>query len=137
MLKLLQVAAIQPFAGLLALLRTAIILPFDSLAITQGCILRDTTTGLAVSIESGDNGVDAALVLTPGVVAFLAPMNHNIIAILADFFFARAAHIVRTISHTEQLNVLLMPTSASVCHWFWQLRESPQREALARDIRRA
>ena len=75
MLKLLQVAAIQPFAGLLALLRTAIILPFDSLAIAQGCILRDTTTGLA-------------------------PMNHNIIAILADFFFARAAHMVRTISHT-------------------------------------
>jgi len=112
-------------------------LPFDSLAIAQACILGDTTIGLAVSIVSGDDRVDAALVLTPGVMAFLAPMNHNIIAILAGFFFARAAHIVRTISHTEQLNVLLMPTSASVCLWFWQLRELPQWEALARDIRRA
>ena len=100
MFKLLQLAAIQPFAGLLAVSSTAITLPSDSPAIAQGCVLRDTTTGLAVSIESGDTGVDAALVLTPGVVAFLAPMNHNIIAILADFFFARALHIVRTISLT-------------------------------------
>ena len=93
-------AAIQPFAGLLAVLSTAIILPFDNLAIAKGCILRDTTTGLQVSIELGDNGVDAALVLTSGVVAFLAATNHDITAILADFFFVRALHIVRTISLT-------------------------------------
>ena len=36
-----------------------------------------------------------------------------------------------------QFNVLLMPTLAPVCLWFWQLRGSPLWEALAEDIRRA
>ena len=38
---------------------------------------------------------------------------------------------------TYQFNVLLMPTLAPVCLWFWQLRGSPLWEALAEDIRRA
>lgn len=36
-----------------------------------------------------------------------------------------------------QFNVLLMPTLAPVCLWFWQLRRSPLWEALAEDIKRA
>tara|TARA_B100000214_G_scaffold222894_1_gene162189 strand:+ start:1455 stop:1703 length:249 start_codon:yes stop_codon:yes gene_type:complete len=67
---LLPTAVIQPFMGLLAALSTAIILSFDNTAIAQGRILRDATTVFAVSIESGGNGVEAALVLTVGVVAF-------------------------------------------------------------------
>lgn len=38
---------------------------------------------------------------------------------------------------TYQFNVLLMPTLAPVCLWFWQLRGSPLWDALADDIRRA
>jgi len=38
---------------------------------------------------------------------------------------------------TYQFNVLLMPTLAPVCLWFWQLRGSPLWEALAENIRRA
>lgn len=38
---------------------------------------------------------------------------------------------------TYQFNVLLMPTLAPVCLWFWQLRGSPLWETLAEDIRRA
>ena len=41
------------------------------------------------------------------------------------------------IALTYQFNVLLMPTLALVCLWFWQLRGSPLWEALAADIRRA
>ena len=68
--KLLPRAVIQPFKGLLAALSTAIILSFDNTAIAQGRILRDATTVFAVSIEPGGNGVEAALVLIVGVVAF-------------------------------------------------------------------
>ena len=69
-LKLLQEAVIQPFMGLLAALSTAIISPFDNTVIAPGRILRDATTAFAVSIESDGNGVEAALVLTAGAVAF-------------------------------------------------------------------
>lgn len=41
------------------------------------------------------------------------------------------------IALTYQFNVLLMPTLAPVCLWFWQLRGSPLWEALAEDIMRA
>ena len=36
-----------------------------------------------------------------------------------------------------QFNVLLMPSLAPVCLWFWQLRGSPLWDTLAEDIRRA
>ena len=41
------------------------------------------------------------------------------------------------IALTYQFNVLLMPTLAPVCLWFWQLQGSPLWEALAADIKRA
>ena len=41
------------------------------------------------------------------------------------------------IALTYQFNVLLMPTLAPICLWFWQLRGSPLWEALANDIKRA
>jgi hypothetical protein len=87
MLKPVQEAVIQPFTGLLATLSTAIILPFDDTVIAQGRILRDATTGFAVSIEAGCNGVEAAIVLISGVVAFPASVKHKIIAILAWLLF--------------------------------------------------
>ena len=98
MLKPVQEAAFQPFTGLLAALSTVIILRFDDTVIAQGRILRDATTGFAVSIEAGCNGVEAAIVLIAGVVAFPASAKHKIIAILAGFFFVQALNIVRIIS---------------------------------------
>jgi hypothetical protein len=38
---------------------------------------------------------------------------------------------------TYQFNVLLMPTLAPVCLWFWQLRGSPLWHQLSGDIARA
>ncbi len=55
-LKPVQEAVIQPFAGLLAALGV-IILPFEDTGIAQGRILRDATTNFAVSMEAGCNSV--------------------------------------------------------------------------------
>lgn len=98
MLKPVQEAVIQPFTGLLAALSTAIILPFDDTVIAQGRILRDASTGFAVSIEAGCNGVEAAIVLIAGVVAFPASVKQKLIAISSGFFFVQALNIVRIIS---------------------------------------
>ena len=57
MLKSAQEAVIQPFTGLLAALSTVIILTFDDTVIAHGRMLRYATTGFAVSIEAGCNGV--------------------------------------------------------------------------------
>ena len=98
MLNPVQELLIGPFTGLLASVSTAIILPFDDNVISQGRILRDATTGFAVSIEAGCNGVEAAIVLIAGIVAFPASLSHKIAAILAGFFFVQLLNIVRIIS---------------------------------------
>ena len=90
MLKPVQEAVIQPFMGLLAALSTVIILYFDDTVIAQVRILRDATTGFAVSIEAGCTGVEAAIVLIAGVVAFPASVKHKIIALAADIKRASA-----------------------------------------------
>lgn len=98
MLKPVQEAVIQPFTGLLAALSTALILPFDDTVIAQGRILRDAATGFAVSIEAGCNGVEAAIVLIAGILAFPASLRHKLVAILAGFLFVQALNVVRIIS---------------------------------------
>ena len=59
MLKPVQEAVILPFTGLLAIISTAVILPFDDTVIAQGSAMLDATTGFAVSTEAGRNGVEA------------------------------------------------------------------------------
>ena len=98
MLSPVQQAVIQPFTVLLANVSTAVILPFDNTVIAQGRILRDATTGFAVSIEAGCNGVEATIVLVAGIVAFPASLRHKMIAILVGFLFVQALNIVRIVS---------------------------------------
>ena len=98
MLSLVQQAVIQPFTVLLANVSTAVIVPFDNTVIAQGRILRDATTGFAVSIEAGCNGVEATIVLVAGIVAFPASLWRKLIAILVGFLFVQALNIVRIIS---------------------------------------
>ena len=98
MVKPVQETIIQPFTGLLAMLSTAIILPFDDSVIAQGRVLRDAATGFAVSIEAGCNGVEAAIVLIAGIMAFPARTTHKLVAIAAGFIFVQALNIVRIIS---------------------------------------
>ena len=98
MLNPVQHAVIQPFTGLLASLSTALILPFDQDVIAQGRVLRDATSGFAVSIESGCNGVEAAIVLVAGIAAFPAALIQKCVAIVAGFLFVQALNIVRILS---------------------------------------
>ena len=98
MLSPVQQAVIQPFTVLLANVSTAVIVPFDNTVIAQGRILRDATTGFAVSIEAGCNGVEATIVLVAGIVAFPASLRHKMIAILVGFLFVQALNVVRIIS---------------------------------------
>lgn len=55
----------------------------------------------------------------------------------APFLAAPGVPAADVLALTYQFNVLLMPTLAPVCLWFWQLRGSPLWEALAADIKRA
>lgn len=93
-----QLMLVEPFAGLLADISAAMITPFDSAVQTSGRVLRDLDSGFAVSIEAGCNGVEAAIVLIAGVLAFPARWSDKFLAIVLGFLAIQALNILRIIS---------------------------------------
>jgi len=98
MLDPVQANVIQPFTAWLATVSAAFIMPFDDAVVTSGRIIEHTTAQFAVSIESGCNGVEAAIVLIAGVIAFPAAWWQRIAAIVLGFLAIQVLNILRIIS---------------------------------------
>ncbi len=98
MLQPVQEHVIQPFTTLLAKVSAGIILPFDSNVRAYGRIIEHTVNHFAVSIEAGCNGVEAAIVLIAGIIAFPASWRDRLIAIVLGFFTIQILNIGRIIS---------------------------------------
>ena len=75
------------------------------------------------------------LIMAFGLASILG--KDLLLTVGAPFLTAPGVPPADLIALTYQFNVLLMPTLAPVCLWFWQLRGSPLWEALAADIKRA
>ena len=75
------------------------------------------------------------LIMAFGLASILG--KDLLLVVGAPFLKAPGVPPADLIALTYQFNVLLMPTLAPVCLWFWQLRGSPLWEALANDIKRA
>lgn len=93
-----QAAVIQPFTGWLADISAALIIPFDEHVRASGRIISHTQTGFAVSIEAGCNGVEAAIVLIAGVLAFPATPKRKAVAITLGFLAIQVMNIARIVS---------------------------------------
>lgn len=93
-----QAAVIQPFTGWLADISAALITPFDASVQSYGRVISHEETGFAVSIEAGCNGVEAAIVLIAGVLAFPASWRDKTLAIVLGFLAIQAMNIMRIIS---------------------------------------
>lgn len=93
-----QAALIQPFTGWLADISAAIIMPFDEHVRAYGRVISHSQTGFAVSIEAGCNGVEAAIVLIAGVLAFPADWRRKVVAIGLGFLAIQVMNIARIIS---------------------------------------
>ncbi len=98
MLQPVQAAVIQPFTASLATLSAALITPFDSDVLAYGRVIAHRVNNFAVSIESGCNGVEAAIVLIAGVLAYPARWQYRIAAIVAGFLTIQVLNIARIIS---------------------------------------
>jgi exosortase H (IPTLxxWG-CTERM-specific) len=93
-----QAALIQPFTGWLADISAAMIMPFDEHVRAYGRVISHSQTGFAVSIEAGCNGVEAAIVLIAGVLAFPADWRRKLVAIGLGFIAIQVMNIARIIS---------------------------------------
>ena len=98
MLDPVQASVIQPFTGWLARISAAMIIPFDDAVVASGRIIEHTEAQFAVSIESGCNGVEAAIVLIAGVLAFPANWRQRLAAIVLGFLAIQVLNLARIIS---------------------------------------
>ncbi len=93
-----RVFFVIPFTEMVAHISAWVVQLFDSDVISQGILLRDRKTGFAVSIESGCNGIEAALVLIAAILAYPAPWRHKLTGLVAGLLAIQLLNLVRIIS---------------------------------------
>lgn len=89
---------IGPFTGAIAAVSTWLISLVDANAVATGNVIRSTTTGFAIAIERGCNGVEAVIILISAMLAFPSPWKHKLVGIAIGFVAIQALNLVRIIS---------------------------------------
>lgn len=98
MLNSVQTAVVDPWTNALARMSAWLMTAFDSDVISQGRVLRSQTTDFGVSIEAGCNGVEAAIILIAGIVAFPAPWKYKLVGIAIGIAAVQVTNLLRVIS---------------------------------------
>jgi exosortase H (IPTLxxWG-CTERM-specific) len=89
---------VMPFTRFIAALSAWTIQLFDAGVTSYGNVLMDPTSGFAVSIEAGCNGVEACLVLIAAMLAFPAGWRARLIGISIGFLAIQVMNLLRIIS---------------------------------------
>ncbi len=98
MLNPVQVAVVHPWTELLARMSATVMTLFDADVASHGRVLQSLSTGFGVSIEAGCNGVEAAIILIAGMVAFPAPWRLKLTGIAIGIAAIQLANMLRVIS---------------------------------------
>lgn len=98
MLDSVQTSFVHPWTNFLATVSAAILTPFDTDIAHHGRILMSKSTGFAVSIEAGCNGVEAAIILIAGMLAFPSSAIQKVVGIVVGIVAVQAVNLLRIIS---------------------------------------
>ena len=93
-----QSAIVAPWTEALVRISANFITFFDPNVAVFGNVLQSTTNGFALSVRSGCNGVEAAMILIAAMLAFPAAWKHRVIGILAGLTAVQLLNIVRVVS---------------------------------------
>ena len=93
-----QSAFVIPWTEALARVSAGLVTLFDSRVAAVGKVLQSTTSGFAISIEAGCNGIEAAIILIAAMLAFPAPWKHRFVGILAGLTAVQALNVARVVS---------------------------------------
>jgi exosortase H (IPTLxxWG-CTERM-specific) len=89
---------VVPWTNALAQFSTWLVTLFDANVVANGKVMRSTTTGFAVSIEAGCNGVEATIVLVAAILAFPASWPRRLAGLAAGIVAVQGLNVVRVIS---------------------------------------
>lgn len=98
LLEPVQTWVIQPFTGLIAQASAALLQSFDSAVQAQGIVLSNPTTGAAVSIQPGCNGVEAMIVVMAAILATPSSWKQKLIGLALSFAAIQILNLLRIIS---------------------------------------
>jgi exosortase H (IPTLxxWG-CTERM-specific) len=94
----IQRILVVPWTEALARGTAALVRTFDPGVTSFGRVLTSSRNGFAISIESGCNGVEAALILVCAMLAFPAPWRLRGIGIAAGLAAVQVLNVVRLVS---------------------------------------
>ncbi|MEJ2619898.1 MAG: exosortase H [Candidatus Thiodiazotropha sp.] len=89
---------VVPFTAFIAKISAGLIQLFDQGVQAYGIILQDKTSGFAVSIEAGCNGIEASIVLIAAILAFPANWRMKLIGIGIGILAIQVMNLLRIIS---------------------------------------
>ena len=98
LLSITQNTIIIPWTQFLAEMSSYLVRLFDTQAIAQGVVLRDSQSGFAVSIQPGCNGIEAIIVLIAAILAYPSSIKAKINGIIIGFIAIQLLNIIRIIS---------------------------------------
>jgi exosortase H (IPTLxxWG-CTERM-specific) len=87
-----------PFTEGIAAISAWLVKLFDPNVISQGKVIRDMDSGMAVAIEAGCNGVEATIVLVAAILAFRSPWRNKIVGIMLGFLAIQLLNLIRIIT---------------------------------------
>lgn len=93
-----QQGFVLPFTSAIATVSAALMQAWDDQVMAQGKLIWDATSGFAVSIEAGCNGVEAGIVLTAAMLAFPSSWTEKLIGITAGMATVQALNLLRIIT---------------------------------------
>jgi exosortase H (IPTLxxWG-CTERM-specific) len=98
MLAPVQQSVVHPWTGFLAYASAHIMQLFDGSIISHGRVLQSSVSGFGVSIEAGCNGVEAAIILMAGMLAFPSSLKLKLVGVLVGFVAVQGVNLLRIIS---------------------------------------
>jgi exosortase H (IPTLxxWG-CTERM-specific) len=98
MLQPVQQALVHPWTGLLAHMSAWLMMLFDDGIVASGRIIQSKLSGFGVSIEAGCNGVEAAIILVAGMLAFPSNWKQKLAGIAIGIVAVQAVNLLRIIS---------------------------------------
>jgi exosortase H (IPTLxxWG-CTERM-specific) len=89
---------VEPWTAGLAHISTSLVTLFDGSVHASGKVISSASSGFAVSIEAGCNGVEATIVLVAAILAFPSPWKHKAWGLVAGIVAVQGLNVVRVIS---------------------------------------
>ncbi|HET6633033.1 MAG TPA: exosortase H [Rhodanobacteraceae bacterium] len=89
---------VVPWTAALADISAWLMRLFDSDVVAHGNVIASASSGFAISIERGCNGIEAVIILVAAMLAYPARWRDRLLGLVAGFFAVQSVNLVRIIS---------------------------------------